>query len=263
MHYLHLIKTFMQASFQEEAAYRSNFWLSLFYSFLNLGTGILAVIVLFNQVESVNGWNLTSTMALLGVYLLVSALRGLFIGPGLESLSGMDGEIWSGKFDFTVLRPVNIQFMVSLRKWRWFALFDIALAVGVLVTALLRMGSALGIMQWIGFLLALFAGILILYAILLTFAALVFWSPEVLFTWVFDGLFQLARYPVGMYPGWIRLVLTWIIPVGIITTVPAQALTQNLSVGTLITSLGVALLITLAASLLFKTGVNRYASASS
>ena len=50
-----------------------------------------------------------------------------------------------------------------------------------------------------------------------------------LFTWVFDGLFQMARYPVGMYPGWLRLVLTWIVPVGVITTVPAQALTGALS----------------------------------
>ena len=51
-----------------------------------------------------------------------------------------------------------------------------------------------------------------------------------LFTWVFDGIFQMARYPVGMYPGWLRLVLTWIVPVGVITTVPAQALTGSLSV---------------------------------
>ncbi len=68
-----------------------------------------------------------AALALLGVYLTVSALRGLFIGPGLESLAGMDGEIWSGAFDFTVLRPVDTQFLVSVRKWRLFALFDLRL----------------------------------------------------------------------------------------------------------------------------------------
>ena len=72
-----------------------------------------------------------STLALLGVYLSVSALRGLFIGPGLEALSGMDGEIWSGSFDFTALRPLNTQLYVSLRKWRWFSLFDLLLGLGV------------------------------------------------------------------------------------------------------------------------------------
>ena len=35
----------------------------------------------------------------------------------------------------------------------------------------------------------------------------------------------MGRYPVGLYPGWLRLVMTWIVPVGVMTTVPAQALT--------------------------------------
>jgi hypothetical protein len=45
------------------------------------------------------------------------------------------------------------------------------------------------------------AGATILYAILLAFTGLVFWSPGSLFTWVFNGVFQMARYPVGLYPG--------------------------------------------------------------
>jgi hypothetical protein len=57
-------------------------------------------------------------------------------------------------------------------------------------------------------------GVTILYAILLAFTGLVFWSPGFLFTWVFDGVFQMARYPVGLYPGWLRLALTWVVPVG-------------------------------------------------
>ena len=46
----------------------------------------------------------------------------------------------------------------------------------------------------------LFAALTLLYAILLTFTALVFWSPGFLFTWLFNGIFQMARYPVGLYP---------------------------------------------------------------
>ena len=53
----------------------------------------------------------------------------------------MDGEIWSGAFDFTVLRPVNTQFFTSFRKWRLFALFDLVLGVGVLVTAVIKLGG--------------------------------------------------------------------------------------------------------------------------
>lgn len=260
---LRLIGQFVRASFQEEAAYRANFFVSLLHSLLNLATGVLALVILFGQVENVHGWDLPSTLALLGVYLIVSALRGLFIGPGLEALAGMDGEIWSGTFDFTILRPVDTQFLVSLRKWRPFALFDLLLGLGVLGLGIDRLGLALTAGQALAFLLALFAGVLTLYAFLLAFAALVFWSPGVLFTWVFDGLFQMARYPMGMYPGWLRLVLTWVVPVGVITTVPAQALTGALTLPTLLGALGLALGLAAGASILFRVGLRRYASASS
>jgi len=263
MRYLRLIGQFMRASFQEEAAHRANFFISLFHSLLNLGTGVLGVVVIFGQVESVRGWNFDSTLALLGVYLTMSALRGLFIGPGLEALAGMDGEVWSGNFDFTALRPVNIQFYVSLRKWRWFSLFDLLLGLGVLAAAAARLGQSLTLPHITGFLIALFAGMLTLYAILLAFAGLVFWSPEVLFTWIFNGFFQMARYPVGMYPGWMKLLLTWVIPVGVITTFPARALSGTLSPWALLGGLALAVALTAAASALFRLGLRRYASASS
>lgn len=253
----------MRASFQEEAAYRTNFFISLFTSLLNLLTGVLGIVVLFGQIDSVKGWTLASTLAVLGVYLTVSAVRGLFISPSFDSLAGMDGEIWTGAFDFTILRPVNPQFFASFRKWRLFALLDLVLGVGVLIIAVIKLGVALSVWQILFFLFMLVIGMSILYAILLIFAALIFWSPGVLFTWVFDGLFQMARYPANIYPGWLRMVLTWIMPVGVITTFPARALTDAITPVELGVSLLLAVVLFAVASILFRVGLRKYASASS
>jgi ABC-2 type transport system permease protein len=258
-----LIASFVRVSFQEEAAYRANFGISLISSLLNLITGVLSLTVIFGQVEDVRGWNLPATLALLGVYLIVSALRGLFIGPGLETLAGIDGDIWSGRFDYTLLRPVDTQFLVSFRKWRLFSLFDVALGLGVLGVAVAQLQVTLTLWQALAFVLSLLAGLLILYAILLACAALVFRSPGVLFTWIFDGVFQMARYPVHMYPGWLRLVLTWIVPVGIMTTVPAEMLTGAPNLAVLAAALLFAAALTAGASWLFRRGMRRYTSASS
>jgi ABC-2 type transport system permease protein len=84
-----------------------------------------------------------------------------------------------------------------------------------------------------------------------------------LFTWVINDLFQLARYPVGLYPGWLRLILTWIIPVGLMTTIPAQALSGTLSWGWLLITLVFTLVVLLGASWLFRQGLKKYTSASS
>jgi ABC-2 type transport system permease protein len=260
---LQLIHVFVKTSIKNETAYWANFLVGLLNSLLNLATGILGVIVLFGQVETVRGWSFASTLAVLGVYLAVGAVRDLFISPSLDALTGMDGEVWVGTFDFTLLRPVDTQFLASVRRWRLFALFDLLLGLGVLITAVARMGTALTAAHLVTFLAALAASLITLYAILLALSGLVFWSPGFLFSWVFDGIFQMARYPVRLYPGALRLLLTWIVPVGVITTIPAQALTGELSPAALAGSLGFSLALLAGASILFRSGLRRYASASS
>jgi ABC-2 type transport system permease protein len=263
VHYLRLIRAFLRASLQQELAYRADFFISLLHSLLNFGAGLLGVLVVFGQVDAIRGWDFPATLALLGVYLVVGALRGLFIGPSLESMAGMEGEVWTGRFDFTLLRPVSTQFLASFRHWRPFALFDLLLGLLVIGAALAQPGQEVSPAQLLAFALALSAGVAILYAILLASTALVFLSPGFLFTWVFDGVFQMARYPLGLYPGWARLVLTWIIPVGLITTVPAQALTGSLAPPLLAGMLLLAGALVIGASLLFRWGLARYHSASS
>lgn len=263
MYYLRLIASFIKVSAQEEMAYATNFYLSLLQSLLNVGTGVVGIAVIFNQVNTIHGWTFASTLALLGVYLMLSALRGLFIGPSLESLAGLDGDIWQGRFDFTLLRPVNAQFLASTRVWRLFSSIDLFLGIGTLIVAITTLRQTLNWLHVFILLITLLAGTTILYAVLLIFAALLFWSPGFLFTWIFDGLFQTARYPVGLYPNWLRFILTWIIPIGVMTTVPAQAITGQLSLLALIGSILIAIVLFVSASTLFQLGLRRYGSASS
>jgi ABC-2 type transport system permease protein len=263
MIYFRLMRRFWEASLQEEAAYRANFFFSILYSLLNLLTAAAGIWILFSQVESVRGWDFAGTLALLGVYLTASALRGLVIGPSLEALAGMDGEVWSGAFDFTLLRPVSTQFLASFRRWRPLALFDLLLGLGVLVGAVSQMDGALPLERLPAFALALASGVAVMYALLLGFSALVFYSPGVLFTWLFNAVFQMARYPLGLYPGWVRLVLTWVIPVGVITTLPAQAFTGALHGWGVVGFALLAALLVLVASAAFRGGMKKYKSASS
>ena len=197
MRHLHLAGSFARASVQQELAYRTNFFISLLNSLLNLGTGVLGLVVLFNQIESVQGWDFAATLALLGVYLTLSAVRDLFIGPSLDALAGLDGAIWKGTFDFTLLRPVNPQFMVSVHQWRPFALVDLLLGLSVLGIAIIQLNYTLSMVQVVAFVVSLISSVTVLYGILLVLASLVFWSPGFLFTWVFSGIFQMARYPVA------------------------------------------------------------------
>jgi ABC-2 type transport system permease protein len=261
--YLRLAGHYIRLAIQQAAAYRANFAISILHALLNLATGVLGVVVVFGQTESVRGWNFDSALAVLGVYLIAGAVRGLFIGPSLDALAGMGGEVWTGSFDYTLLRPVDLQIHVSVRRWEPLALLDLALGIGVLGAAISRMAEPVTASNILSFLVMLGAGLVILYAILLAFTAMIFKSPGFLFTWVFNALIQMARYPLGIYPEWLRLMLTWIVPVGVITTIPAEALTGALPLGTALGAILLAAILLAGASIFFRRAVSSYASASS
>ena len=262
-YYLSIIWHFLRASLQQELAYSTNFFISIFYSLLGLGTAVIGILVLFSQIESLGGWTFASTLSILGVFVTLSALRGLFISPSLDALAGMDGDVWTGNLDYHILRPIDIQFVASFRQWRPFALFDLLLGVGVIAFAIAQLTQTLTWLQLLSFVASLLIGLLVLYSLLLAFAGLVFWSPGFLFGWVFDGIYEMARYPVNLYPSWIRLVLTWIVPVGVMTTVPVRALTGMLTPALFLGSLALAAAMFVGATVIFRMGVARYASASS
>ena len=261
MRYLRLVGTFVGVSAQQELAYGANLGLGLLNTLINVVTGWLGLAIVFGQVESIHGWSYASALAVLGVYLVVGAVRDLFISPSLDRLAGLEGDLWRGTLDFVLLRPINTQFLVSLREWRLLAVFDMLLGFVVVGLAGARVELSAG--QFAAFVVALLAGLLTLYAVFLLFTSLMFWSPGFLSTWVFNGIFQMARYPVGVYPGFLRLVLTWVIPIGVMTTIPALALTGEVPGWLLGVVVVFAAATFLGASSVFRRALRRYASASS
>ena len=76
----------------------------------------------------------------------------------------------------------------------------------------------------------LLAGLVIVYSFLLLLATCAFWFVKLENVLViFQALFGNAgRWPVTIFPPWLRVFLTFVVPVAFAVTVPAQALTGQL-----------------------------------
>ena len=46
---------------------------------------------------------------------------------------------------------------------------------------------------------------------------------------LFTGVYQAGRWPVSIYPDWLRIGLTFLVPIAFAVTVPAQAFTGRLT----------------------------------
>jgi len=266
LRYLHLLVIFIRASFQREAAFRFNFAINFLNTVLNLVGSIGGLAVVFHNKDSLNGWGYSEAMALLGVYLLMLGLKGLVIGPSLDSLSGLSGELWTGLFDFTLLKPIPVQYHVSFRKWSLWSVVDITIAAAIIILAVFKhnsLPSDITYGTYILFPLSILISLLFIYSVLLILASAAFWYLGTPLMWIFDSLIQTGRFPVGIYPGFFRILLTWFIPVGFIITVPAQVLSGRTDTALLAGGALLSAVLFTAATMFFRQSIRKYSSASS
>ena len=120
-------------------------------------------------------------------------------------------------------------------------------------------GYAIGAQQALGFGVTLLAGAAIVYSFWLILATLSFWFVRVEnILIIFQGVYEAGRWPVGMYPRWLQVALTALVPVAFAVTVPAEAVVGRLTGPMLALALGLAAGLLVGARLFWNCGVKRY-----
>jgi ABC-2 type transport system permease protein len=79
---------------------------------------------------------------------------------------------------------------------------------------------------------------------------------------LFEGVFAAGRYPVTLYPDWMRAGLTFLVPVAFAVTVPAEALTNRLTPQALLGAATLTLALLLIARFVWRRGLRAYSGAS-
>jgi len=229
---MQLFWTIIRLNLAGELAYRANFWLQVLQSLLSLATALAGLLVIFGHTSTLAGWSADELLALFGVYMFIGGLIDFILQPALQQ---MMNDMREGTFDFVLLKPVDAQLFVSIQRVRCWKCIDVTLGLLVLSVALSRLGLHLTFQDGLLFLLALLAGGAIIYSFWLLLASCVFWLVRVeSMLSIFQNMYQAGRWPLTLYPAWLRLILLFIIPVGVATTIPVEALTGMLSMLTLL-----------------------------
>jgi ABC-2 type transport system permease protein len=260
VHRLGLIYTFFKIGIMNELAYRANFYVQIFSSLMSLGTAIAGLLVIFSHTDTLSDWTSDDILALLGIYMLVAGAIRLFIQPSMQQ---MMEDVRKGTLDYTLTKPEDAQFLISISQVRIWKMTDVILGVLVLGVALTRRGSSLGIEETAKFGLVLVCGGTIIYSFWLMLATLSFWFIRIEnILVIFQTMYEAGRWPIGIYPHWLKFILTFIVPIAFAITVPAQALTGRLTTETLILDVGVAVGMLVISRLFWKIGLRNYSGAS-
>jgi ABC-2 type transport system permease protein len=103
----------------------------------------------------------------------------------------------------------------------------------------------------------------LIYCFWLIIATGAFWIIRMWFiAELFEGVFATGRWPIGIYPGWLKYSLTYLVPIGFAITVPAEAVTSRLGWTTVVIALGFAAGLFTFTRWFWTFGLRRYSGAS-
>jgi len=243
-----LMWIFFRVGALNELQYRANLILQLFNSLLALVTGLVGLALVFSYTNQLGGWSRPEL------------LIRMTIQPNMERLMG---DVEDGALDYVLTKPVDAQVLVSVREIRIWQVADVLTGLIVLLVAVFQMQAGIGIGQALGFVAALVMGGLMIYSFWLVLTSGAFWVVRVdNIILLFDGVYQAGRWPVGIYPDWLRTTLTFLVPVAFAVTVPAEAMTERLTPQILAGSFVFACLLLALSRQVWKIGLRRYSGAS-
>ncbi len=257
---VHVFTIAFSMSLRRSLAFRTNLLFEALASFLGIAAGLAALGIVYTQTETLGGWSLGEAIVLFGTYQIVSGLLWTFIEP---NLLWFRGQVVDGALDDILLRPVPSIFLASLGTCAPLGLLHVAGGVAVLVVGLGRLEAAPTAGEAMAWLLMLGVAVAVAWASRVLLASLAFWAPSLQPDVLYSAVWQFGRYPVSMYRQPLRFALTWVIPVSLIGTMPAQALTQGASPIPILAGPAAAIVAMLLANIFWRAGLRRYTSATS
>ncbi|HMV29584.1 MAG TPA: ABC-2 family transporter protein [Anaerolineales bacterium] len=261
MQTLKLLSAFFKVNVQMSLAYRADTIVNILLNLMWLGWELLSLNIIFNNTDTLGGWGMGELIALLGVFRLVNTMMIALIWPNTEKFNQ---SIRDGSMDYTILQPVNSMFLVTFSRITVWRIWDLILAAVLIVVGVNMSAETTTAAQILTFILLAISGMIVIYSLWIVLIALTFWFVK--FdnnVTILQALMDSGRYPATVYPAWLRLIVTFIIPIAVATTVPLQALRGELTIVQIFIFLGVSVASFLIASQVWKSGLKQYSGASS
>jgi len=237
--------------------YTVNFWMMIFSGIIMRTMLLGLVFVLFQNIPDIAGWQAGEIYLILGFLIITEGLHNLLF-DGIWYIPSL---VFRGELDVMLSRPVSPLYQILTH--------ELGLqGIGNVIMGIISVGIGLSSMGWFdpfSIILCVFfviSGLIIRMSYNLITLSHAFWIHGGLMNvgFVVHSIGEFARYPLTIYPGFMRFILFFIIPAGFIGYIPARILR-----GDDVLLYGMALVVVtvlyfLLARAIFYRGIKRYES---
>lgn len=224
--YLRLLGSFARFSLANELAFRGNFLMKVLVELLWLFILLVFYRTIFRNTEDVAGWDSHQYLFFVGCYY---TMEGLIETLFLENCTEFGDLVRSGNLDQYLLKPIDEQFLVTLRKFDWSTAPKIGLGAVVMGYASSGMGWNFSAWQVLAFLILFVCGTALAYSFLLLLTSTAVWmvrNQSLMEMWWL--LTTLMRYPRQIYKGtWagpLGMFFWYLVPILLVINVPVSAI---------------------------------------
>lgn len=250
----------LRVTMHHELQYRANFLFQLLQTAWQIGGGIIVLLLVFSKTSELNGWTRSELFAAVGVFTMIGGIMRSVVGPPMFRL--LD-DVQEGGFDFVLTQPADPQLLVSVRGIEVWQLADVLVGLVVVAMAVPGLPDAPGPGDIAAFLLLLAAGAGIVYWMWFALTCMVFWVTRMPFmSNLMHYVTRASQYPITIYPAWLRVSMTVLVPMGIAVTAPAEAVTSRLGWAVAASALVVAATLGILSRWLWHRALRHYSGAS-
>jgi ABC-2 type transport system permease protein len=261
MFYVSLFSEYLKNYIKTRLTYRSDFWIEvlsdLAFNFMNL----FFILVVYMHTDALEGWVRAEVIFIYGYFMVPYSVFNCFF-----NLYGFgDRYIVKGEMDRVLTRPAHNLFQIMLENMDPQALFGAIAGFAVMVYAWTDLDVALSWYDPFMFLLMVVGSVMIYFGIYVSLTSLSLFSdsPTGILPLIWN-IQNYGRYPVSIYNGIIRVVLTWILPFAFVGFYPAALFLRRgdfLTMALLTPVVGLVLM--LISIWIWNIGVHRYRGAGS
>lgn len=261
--YASIYSALWKNSVTREMMFKGNFllWIVVEMAWFALQLGFISVLYL--HTEAIGTWTKWQVVLLVGTSHFIQQIFQTFFLVNCINLSEL---VRSGKLDFLLMLPINTRFLLSLRQVDLGGFINATSALGVMVYAGLELQLTPTLPMILGFGAFCFLGICIHYCLMFSLATVSFWTVKAQgIVYGYYNLFNIARMPDDAFPkrGIFRSVFTFVLPVLLVSNVPARLLTERLTSASTLLLVGLAVVCAIVSEWLWRLSLKHYTSASS
>ncbi len=261
IHSLSVIRMALILSMKRSMQYRWDFLIDGALSLIMAALQLLPLLVLFTERGTVAGWSFEQMLVLMGWYMMLCAVVEGLIAP---SLAAAVAGIRTGLFDYILMRPIDSLFLCSLVDIRLWKGIDFLFGLGLAIYAFIQLDVHPSFTDITMTIILSLGGLATAYALFVLAIAASFALVRIQnLTNVLSSLLGFARWPIHLFDFPWRIVFSFLIPIGVMTSYPVMALLGMLTLPLAMGALGIAVFFFVVARLAWKRALRGYRSASS